>query len=65
MNNLQSGLFLVGVGVAVLVAFWAGAFSAIGAEVVDAVRAGPGAGSQPAADVSAGAGPAPTADRSA
>lgn len=63
MRQLQAGLFMAGAGVAVLVAFWAGAFSAIGQEVVEALRAGPGAGAQPA--VSAGSGPAPSAERSA
>lgn len=65
MKAMRAGLFMVGAGVAVLVAFWAGAFSAIGAEVVETLRAGPGAGSQPAVDVSAGPGPAPAAGRSA
>lgn len=65
MRELQAGLIMVAVGAGVLVAFWAGAFSAIATELVAVVRGGPGAGAQPALDVQAGPGPAPSAERSA
>jgi len=48
-GNLQSGLFLIGLGATVLVAWWAGAFALIGEELVATVRAPAGAGKQSSA----------------
>lgn len=42
MSNLQSGLFLAGLGVAVLFAWWSGAFALIGDELAGKVRGQPG-----------------------
>ena len=48
MRNMQSGLFLIGLGASVLVAWWAGAFAVIGEELVATVRAPAGAGKRAA-----------------